>query len=58
MTAQEINHIANLAAERASVCPHYSHERWQAAIALKQLARTIAAREIEAQGYSDLYAAL
>ena len=58
MTAQQINHIANLAAQRASVCTDYSPERWDAAVALKRLARTIAAREIEAQGYSDLHAAL
>ena len=53
MTAQEINHIANLAALRA-----VSAEQCEAAISIKLLAHTIAAREIEAQGYSDLYAPL
>ena len=58
MTAQEINHIANLAAQRASVCTDYSADRWDAAVTLKRMAHTIAAREIEAQGYSNLYAPL
>ena len=57
MTAQEINHIANLAAERAAASAD-SADQWEAAVALKFLAHTIAAREIEANGYSMLYAPL
>lgn len=57
MTAQEINHIANLAFLRASASDD-SAEQWDAVVALKRLAWSQAAREIEAQGYSTICAPL
>ena len=51
MTAQEINHIANLAALRASSSSD-SAEQWSAVLTLKLQARALAEREIAADGYS------
>jgi hypothetical protein len=61
MTAQQINHLANLASERA----HAAHrngvctlEAWDAIVRLKLLACSVALREIEAHGYTWAYAPL
>ena len=61
MTAQQINHIAQLAIQRA----HAAHrdgictlEAWDAIVRLKLLACSLALREIEANGYSWAYAPL
>ena len=58
MTAQAANHIAHLAFLRASASAFAPAEQWDAVVALKQLARTIAEREIEANGYSMIHARL
>ena len=58
MTAQEIQHLSHLAFLRASASGFAPAEQWEAVVALKQLARTIAEREIEADGYSMLHVPL
>lgn len=55
LTAQQINHIANLAIERACGSAD-SSEQWEAVIALKLLAHSVADREIAANGFSMLFA--
>lgn len=57
MTAQQINHVANLAIIRAAGSAD-SSEQWEAVIALKRLAWSAAAREIAADGYSMICAPL
>jgi len=61
MTAQQINHIANLAIERAhaaGLAGADTLEAWDAIVRLRLLACTLALREIEANGYSWAYAPL
>jgi len=61
MTAQQINHIAKLASERAHAASRAGGdtlEAWEAIVRLKLLACSVAQREIEATGYSWAYAPL
>lgn len=59
MTAQKIRHIASLAHQRAlALGPDASLEQWHAVVALRQLAWSVADREIAAQGYSNICAPL
>lgn len=59
MTAQQIRHIADLIAERArALGTDASLEQWHASVALRQLAWSVADREIAAQGYSNICAPL
>lgn len=55
LTAQQIHHISNLAAERARNSAH-SSEQWEAVVALKLLAHSVADREIAANGFSMMFA--
>jgi hypothetical protein len=61
MTAQQINHIAQLAIQRA----HAAHregactlDAWDAIVRLQLLACSVASREIAANGYSWAFAPL
>ena len=61
MSAQQINHIAQLAIQRA----HAAHrdgvctlEAWDAIVKLQLLACNVASREIAAHGFSWAYAPL
>lgn len=61
MNAQQINHIAKLASERAYATSRAGGdtlEAWDAIVRLKLLACSVAQREIEATGYSWAYAPL
>jgi hypothetical protein len=61
MTAQQINHIAKLAIERAHAARRDGAdtlEAWDAIVCLKLLTCSVAQREIEANGYSWAYAPL
>lgn len=53
MTAQEIRHIASLAHQRA-LANDATLEQWHAVVAMRQLAWSVADREIAAQGYSTI----
>jgi len=61
MNAQQINHIATLATERAHAASRAGAdtlEAWDAIVRLKLLACSVAGREIAANGYSWAFAPL
>jgi hypothetical protein len=61
MTAQQINHIAKLAIERAHAASRDGAdtlEAWDAIVRLQLLTCSLALREIEVNGYSWAYAPL
>lgn len=56
LTAQDVNHISHLAFDRAARAAGFDPDRWDAIVALKLLAHSIADREIAEQGYSMIAA--
>jgi hypothetical protein len=56
LTAQDVNHISHLAFDRAARAADFDPERWDAIIALKLLAHSLADREIAGHGFSMIAA--
>jgi hypothetical protein len=52
MTAQQINHIAACARQRAELAGASSSDTWEAIISLRLLAWSAAEREIAANGFT------